>query len=155
MKAFGVVDHVLFAGFGSLCLCGVKLLQGREGCLVGEVILACFHGAQPQGAALAGHRGPRDQVRPGVRQRFLLAARSLCLRKRTQEGRHLFFVRVVDIFQGGAGLGEPVAHPVNVSVIQPHGGKDKLPQFHDWCRLSLGRVVHSVGHVHLPFSPFR
>ena len=40
-----------------------------------------------------------------------------------------FSLPIIDIFQGTAGFRQPVAHSVNMSVIQPHGGKNKFPSW--------------------------
>ena len=148
-----VVNHVFLSGPFHRFPGRRQLLQRRERRLVRKVVLPRFHRPQPKRAALARNRRPGNQLRLRVLKRFLLAVGRPGLGKSFQESRHLLLVRVVNIFQRAAGLRQPVAHPVNMSVIQPHGGKDEFPVLHHRRGFSFRCIVHSVGHVHFSFPP--
>ena len=79
-----------------------------------------------------------------VSQGFFLAPGCFRLRKRLQEGFYLFLIRVINILQRTAGLGQSVAHAVDMSVIQPYGRKHELSRLHHRLGFSLRCVVHSV-----------
>ena len=62
VQPLGVVDHVFPAGLGDLAPRGLELLEGGEGRLVGEVILARIHHAEAERAALVRHGGGGDEL---------------------------------------------------------------------------------------------
>ena len=153
MEPLRVVDHILPAGLPGQVLRGLELLHGGERRLVGKVVLARADGPEAQCAAFAGHGGPGDHMGLSVLQRLLLAAGGLRLRESLQESLYLIGVGIIHVFQGTARFRQGVAHAVDMAVVQPYGGKDEFPRLDHRSGLALGRVIHTVGnvHVHFPF----
>ena len=148
MDALAVVAHVLAAGSLDHFLGGVELGHGGEGGLVGEIVLACAHDTEAEGAPLAGDVGAADHVGIRVGQHLLLGEGHLHLGIGLDEIGHLVGIRVVDVFQGAAGLQQSVGHAINMAMIQVGRGKDELAGFYHRGGLALGRVGHAVGCIH-------
>ena len=144
MQPFRVIHHILLPGILHGFPCGFQLFHGGKRRLIGEVVLSRVHGPQSQGTALTGHSGSGDHMSFRVFQGFFLAAGSLCLRKRFQECRHLFLIRIIDIFQCTARFCQAVAHAVDMAVVQPDRGEHKLSRLHNRLRLAFRRVGHSI-----------
>ena len=144
MQPLRVVHHVLLSGFRHCFLCGFQLFQGCKRRLVGKVVFARVHGPQSQGAAFAGDSRTGNQMRLRVSQGFFLAPGCLRLRKCLQEGFNLLLIRIIYIFERAAGLGQAVAHPVNMAVVQPYCGKYEFSRFYHRLGLPFRRIVHSV-----------
>ena len=153
VETLGIVDHVLAAGVGDGLLCGGQLIEGGEGSLVGEIVLACRHGAQTETAALAGDGGAGDEVGVLILEGLLLASCGDGLRIVLQESGDLFGVGVPDILQGSAGLQKTVGHAVDVAVIQAYRGEDKFTGLDHGLCFALRGVIHTVCCVH-NFVPF-
>jgi len=90
VQALAEVDGIFFAGAGNDSFGGVELVEGGEGRLVGEVVLAGFHHAATDGTAIAGHGGGGDEVHGAVGQDFVERAGDLGLRIFGEEGFDFF-----------------------------------------------------------------
>src|SRR5205823_4638330 len=121
--------------------------RGGEWCFVGEIVLARFHRAATDGAALAGHGCGGDEFDVLVLEDFVERAGNFYLWVFRDEVGDFFRIGIVDPFQLGAGLEESVALAENVPVIEVRRGKNKLARFDDGSGFALGGVIHPVGFL--------
>ena len=144
MQPFRVVNHIFLSGFLYGFPGGFQLGHGGKRRLVGKVVLSRIHGPQSQSAPFTGNGCSGNHLCLSVFKGFLFTVCGLCLRKSFQESSHFLFVRIINIFQRAACLCEAVAHPVNMSVVQPHSGEYKFSGLHYRLGLPFWCIVHSV-----------
>ena len=144
MEAFTIIHHVFPACLVDRFLGRSQLLQGGQGCLVGKVILPGVHHSNAQGATLAGDGRAAYQLHLRIAKDLLLALRSLYLGEGLHKTLYLFGIWVIHPFQRCPGLGQPVAHPVDMSVVQTHRRNDEFLRFYHRGGLALGGVIHTV-----------
>ena len=144
MQALAVIHHVFLPGFGGLLFGAVQLFEGGERRLVGEIILAGVHHPQPERAALGGDRRTRDQPHLRILQDLRFAAGGLGAGMLLEQRFHFGGIGVVHPFEGAAGLGQAVAHAVDVAVVKRRGGEDEFPGFYHRSGFPLGGIMHAV-----------
>ena len=154
VHSLAVIDGVLAArllyrpsGLG-------ELRQGGQGRLVGEVVLAMAHDPQSQSGVLGRHSRARHELDARILQDLAFARRHPHAREPLGEGGRLGRVGVEDPLELRTGLGQPVAHAVNVAVVEGDGGEDELTLVAYRRRLASRRVVLAIGRRHgLPPPP--
>ncbi len=147
VEALAIINGIFFPGAGDSGAGLIELIEGGEGGLVGEVILAGFHDFAAERAAVAGDGGGGDERDVGVGQDFIEAAGFLCLRIFGEEGGDLGGIGIVGPLELAAGFEEAVGLAVDVAVIEVGGGEDELAGFHDRAGAALRGVIHAVGFL--------
>ena len=148
VQPFAEIHHVFPAARLHRSARARELFERREGCLVREVILARRHHAAAERPAFARHRSGGYELDLRLVEHLGFAAQLLHAGKGRAEFFHLCRIGIEDVAQLAAGLGEPAALAIDVSVIERDGGERELSFFHDRGRLAHGRIVHSVGFLH-------
>ena len=92
--------------------------------------------------------GGGDEVDTAVLEHLFLAGRDAGRWELLGEAGRFGPVVVVYPLQLAAGLAEPVAHPVDVPMVEPDRGEHELALLTDPRRRAPGRVVHTVAVLH-------
>ena len=153
MQALAVIHHVFLSGFGGFFLCAVQLFQRGERRLIGKVILAGVHHPQAERTALGGDRRTRDQPHRRVFQNLRLTAGGTGAGMFLEKGVHLGGVGIVHPFKGAAGLGQAVAHAMNVAVVKRRSGKYEFSGFYHRSGFPFGGIGHAICVGHCMFLP--
>lgn len=140
VEAFAIVDEVFASGEPGKFAGGGELFEGGEGAFVGEVVLAGFEDAAANGPAFGGDGGGGNEVDGGVGEDLVEGIGEDGAGEFFEGGGAAFGLRVVDVFEGGAGFGEAVDLAVNVAMVVIGGGEDEFAGFDDGAREADGGV---------------
>lgn len=145
MDALAIVDSV-FPSRGIAGAAGLlELVEGREGRLIGEVVLACLHNLAPERSAFVGHGGRSDKPDFRVVQNFFKRACRAGLRKFFHKGTHPFGNGIEDPLNIGPRFDQPVALAVDMPVIKMRGGHYKFASLANRRGFAHGGMCHSIG----------
>ena len=91
---------------------------------------------------------PGDHLDLGVVEHLSFAGRNLHFREPVRKAGQLGRVGVVDPFELAAGFRQPVAHPVDVPVVEPNSCEDELALFTGRYGPAFWGIVHTVSGGH-------
>ena len=121
-----------------------KLGEGGERRFVGEVVLFVPHDPHPELGVVGGDGSAGHHLDPRVLEHLGHAGGHLRSRELSSQSGGFAGVTVIYPLELGTGLGEAVAHAVDMPVVETDGGEDELAFLAGRRRLALRRVAHPV-----------
>ena len=149
VQTFAKIDRVFASGLRHDRARLGELRVGGKRRLVREIIASRGHHATAQRPAFIRHRRRGDELHFALLEHRLEARQWPRAREDAAKLFHLRWVRIVNVTQLATRLREPLALPVDVPVIQRHGRENEFPLVHHGRGFPLGRVVHSIGFLHV------